>query len=83
MIGPRLAGRQVILPGVSGRIRRLYDFELEPEVRDWLDSLDDSESTHYKVPTSQATSLSERPLRFEFFMSEAHTLGCSEPLALK
>jgi hypothetical protein len=24
---------------VSGRIRRLHDFELEPEVRDWLDSL--------------------------------------------
>jgi hypothetical protein len=28
---------------VSGRIRRLYDFELEPEVRDWLDSLSDSD----------------------------------------
>ncbi len=28
-------------PGVSGRIRRLHDFELEPEVRDWLDSLSD------------------------------------------
>jgi hypothetical protein len=26
---------------VSGRIRRLYDFELEPEVHDWLDSLSD------------------------------------------
>jgi hypothetical protein len=26
---------------VSGRIRRLHDFELEPEVRDWLDSLSD------------------------------------------
>jgi hypothetical protein len=26
---------------VSGRIRHLYDFELEPEVRDWLDSLSD------------------------------------------
>jgi len=24
---------------VSGRIRRLHDFELEAEVRDWLDSL--------------------------------------------
>jgi hypothetical protein len=28
---------------VSRRIRRLYDFELEPEVRDWLDSLSDSD----------------------------------------
>jgi len=28
---------------VSGRIRRLYEFELEPEVRDWLDSLSDSD----------------------------------------
>ena len=28
---------------MSGRIRRLYDFELEPEVRDWLDSLSDSD----------------------------------------
>jgi hypothetical protein len=26
---------------VSGRIRRLHDFELEPEVRDWLDGLSD------------------------------------------
>ena len=26
---------------MSGRIRRLYDFELEPEVRDWLDNLSD------------------------------------------
>ena len=31
------------LPGVNGRIRRLYDFELDPEVRDWLDSLSDSD----------------------------------------
>lgn len=30
-------------PSVSGRIRRLYDFELEPEVRDWLDGLSDSD----------------------------------------
>lgn len=30
------------LPGVSGRTQ-LYDFELEPEVRDWLDSLSDSD----------------------------------------
>jgi len=29
---------------VSGRIRRLHHFELEPEVRDWLDSLGDSDS---------------------------------------
>jgi hypothetical protein len=28
---------------VSDRARRLYDFELEPEVRDWLDSLSDSD----------------------------------------
>jgi hypothetical protein len=28
---------------VSGRIRRPYDFELEPEVRDWLDSLSDGD----------------------------------------
>jgi hypothetical protein len=28
---------------VSDQIRRLYDFELEPEVRDWLDSLSDSD----------------------------------------
>jgi len=28
---------------VSDQIRRLYDFELEPEVRDWLESLSDSD----------------------------------------
>ena len=28
---------------MSDRTRRLYDFELEPEVRDWLDSLSDSD----------------------------------------
>ena len=28
---------------MSGRIRRLHDFELEPEVRDWLDGLSDSD----------------------------------------
>jgi hypothetical protein len=28
---------------VSGRIWRLHDFELELEVRDWLDSLSDSD----------------------------------------
>jgi hypothetical protein len=27
---------------VSDQIRRLHDFELEPEVRDWLESLSDS-----------------------------------------
>src|SRR5258707_11622553 len=35
-IGLRPAADPVACPGVSGRIRRLYDFELEPEVRDWL-----------------------------------------------
>ncbi len=28
---------------MSGRIRHLYNFELEREVRDWLDSLSDSD----------------------------------------
>jgi hypothetical protein len=28
---------------VSDQVRRLRDFELEPEVRDWLDSLSDSD----------------------------------------
>jgi hypothetical protein len=28
---------------VTDQIRRLYDFELEPEVRDWLESLTDSD----------------------------------------
>jgi hypothetical protein len=28
---------------VSGRIRHLHDFELEPEVGDWLDSLSDGD----------------------------------------
>jgi hypothetical protein len=28
---------------VSDQIRRLHDFELEPEVRDWLDNLSDSD----------------------------------------
>ena len=32
----------VTSPSVSGRTR-LHDFELEPEVRDWLDSLSDSD----------------------------------------
>ena len=30
-------------PSVSDRIRRLHDFELEPEVRDWLDGLSASD----------------------------------------
>jgi hypothetical protein len=28
---------------VSEQIRRLYDFELEPEIRDWLEGLSDSD----------------------------------------
>ncbi len=39
----RPAACPVTWPSVSGRIRHLYDFELEPEVRDWLDSLSDSD----------------------------------------
>jgi hypothetical protein len=35
--------RTVISPSVTGSMRELYGFELEPEVRDWLDSLSDSE----------------------------------------
>ena len=31
------------MTGVSDRNRALYSFELEPEVRDWLDSLSDSD----------------------------------------
>ena len=42
-IGLHPAASPVPWPSVSGRIRRLYDFELEPEVRDWLDSLSDSD----------------------------------------
>jgi hypothetical protein len=41
--GLRRPACPVIWPSVSGRIRRLHDFELEPEVRDWLDSLSDSD----------------------------------------
>jgi hypothetical protein len=33
----------VLWPSVSGSMQRLYDFELEPEVRDWLDSISDSD----------------------------------------
>ena len=31
----------VISPSVTGSMRELYGFELEPEIRDWLDSLSD------------------------------------------
>jgi hypothetical protein len=31
------------VPGVDGMKRQLYQFELEPEVRDWLDGLSDSD----------------------------------------
>jgi hypothetical protein len=34
---------QVASPAVTGPTRELYGFELEPEVRDWLDSLSDSD----------------------------------------
>ncbi len=33
----------VSLPGVRDSRRKLHHFELEPEVRDWLDSLSDSD----------------------------------------
>jgi hypothetical protein len=33
----------VISPSVTGSMRELYGFELGPEVRDWLDSLSDSD----------------------------------------
>ena len=33
----------VISPSVTGSMRELYGFELEPEVRDWLDGLSDSD----------------------------------------
>ena len=42
VIGLGPAASPVAWPGVSDRAR-LYDFELEPEVRDWLDSLSDSD----------------------------------------
>jgi hypothetical protein len=35
--------RRVAALAVSGRTPELYGFELEPEVRDWLDSLSDSD----------------------------------------
>jgi hypothetical protein len=37
------AVQEVISLPVSGVVRNLHDFELEPEVRDWLDSLSDSD----------------------------------------
>ena len=39
----------VISPSVTGSMRELYGFELEPEVRDWLDSLSDSDSDYKRV----------------------------------
>jgi hypothetical protein len=42
-IGLRPAADPAAWPGVSGRMRRLCDFELEPGVRGWLDSLSDSD----------------------------------------
>jgi len=33
----------VPLPSATESARKLYGFELEPEVRDWLDSLSDSD----------------------------------------
>lgn len=38
--GMSVAGRTE--PGMDGNARRLHQFEIEPEVRDWLDRLDDS-----------------------------------------
>jgi hypothetical protein len=35
--------RAVTSPSVTELVRELYGFELEPEVRDWLDSLSDSD----------------------------------------
>ena len=40
--GLRPVSCPVTCPGVSGRTR-MYGFELEPEVRDWLDGLSDSD----------------------------------------
>jgi len=42
VIGLHPAASPVTWPAVSDGTR-LYDFELEPEVRDWLDSLSDSD----------------------------------------
>ena len=38
-----LAICEITSPSVNRAQRRLYNFELEPEVRDWLDSLSDSD----------------------------------------
>jgi hypothetical protein len=42
---------------VSGRIRRLHDVELEPQVRDWLASLSD---TDYKRVDEVCGMLAEK-----------------------
>src|SRR5712671_520924 len=41
----------------------------------------ENQRTHYKVPTSQAISSLESPLRSEFLISDALTLGRSDPVA--
>jgi hypothetical protein len=53
----RMSGPPDIVPVVSDQIRRLYDFELEPEVRDWLDSLSDSD---FKRVDEVSSMLAER-----------------------
>jgi hypothetical protein len=52
-----MSGPPDIVPVVSDQIRRLYDFELEPEVRDWLDSLSDSD---FKRVDEVSSMLAER-----------------------
>jgi hypothetical protein len=47
----------IITSSVSGGIRRLYDFELEPEVRGRLDSLSDAD---FKRSTRYAACLPRR-----------------------
>jgi len=47
----------VSLPGVRDGRRELHDFELEPEVRDWLDSLSDSDFRS----SARATTENPRP----------------------
>ena len=42
---------------MSDQIRRLYDFELEPEARDWLDNLSDSD---FKRVDEVCSMLAER-----------------------
>jgi len=41
----------------------------------------DSKRTHYNVPRSQAISSRESAFRSEFFISDAPTLGLSDPFA--